>query len=41
MTDKDWKQVIRLVVTILAIAADAIPAALALGMALRVFLWMA
>jgi len=38
MTDNDWKQVIRLVVAILAVALAAIPAALALGLAVRVFL---
>lgn len=41
MTNNDWKRVIRLVVTILAIAAAVIPAALALGLAVRVFLWAA
>jgi len=38
MTDNDWKQVIRLVVAILAVALAAIPAALALGLTVRVFL---
>ena len=39
VTDKDWRGVIRLVVTVLALALAAIPAALALGLAVRVYLW--
>ena len=40
MTDNDWKKIIRLVVTILAIAPATIPATLALGVAARVFPWV-
>ena len=40
MTDKDWRGVIRLVVSVLALALATIPAALALGLAVRVFRWV-
>ena len=39
VTDKDWQGVIRLVVFVLALALCSIPAALALGLAVWMFLW--
>ena len=41
MKQDDWRGVIRLVVVLLAVALATIPAALALGVAVRVFLWAA
>lgn len=40
MTDTDWQRVIRLVVSVLALALCTIPAALALGVAVLVFRWV-
>jgi len=40
VTDTDWRGVIRLVVTVLALALATIPAALALGVAVLVFRWV-
>ena len=39
MNDQEWARIVRLVVTILAAALASIPAALALGISVRVFLW--
>ena len=41
MTEQTWARVWRLVVTVLAVALATIPAALALGLAVRVFRWAA
>ena len=39
VTDTDWQGVIRLVVSVLAVALASIPAGLAVGFAWRCFLW--
>ena len=41
MNDQEWARIVRLVVSILAVALASIPAALALGLAVRVYLWAA
>ena len=41
MAEEDWRAVVRVVVTILSVAVAMIPAALAVGLAVRVFMWAA